>query len=111
MILAALRKIGARFREVVWGASVADKTLEGGLLREDEEPITLIFAKRRSREAIADLTTELGGLLPGPRLQSKEAVGASPAAGSSSDAAQLFVLPNDLLATHHPQARSREEST
>ncbi|KAL3893089.1 MAG: hypothetical protein SGPRY_014484, partial [Prymnesium sp.] len=89
LYLAALRKIGARFCDIVMGASVTDKTLEGGLLRLDEEPISLIFRKRASREIIADLTSELGGLLPG----FNEAVAADPAAGSSSNSAQLFVLP------------------
>ncbi|KAL3913166.1 MAG: hypothetical protein SGPRY_008082 [Prymnesium sp.] len=89
LYLAALRKIGNRFRDIVMGVAVAEKTLEGGLLRHDEEPISLIFRKRSSRETIADLTSELGGLLPGFR----EAVSADPSAGSSLDSAQLFILP------------------
>lgn len=89
-LLSALRKISARFRDVVvLGASAPEKTLEGGLLREDEEPIARVFAKRRSREAIADLTMEVRDLLPG----FKDAVSANPAAGSSSGSAQMFVLP------------------
>lgn len=79
------------------GTAVAEKTLEGGLLRHDEEPISLFFRKRASWETIADLTSELGGLLPGFR----EAVSADPAAGNSADSAQLFVLPKRLSNPAH----------
>lgn len=83
---AALRAVGRLFQEVVFCVAPAERTLQGGLLRADEEPLSKLLAQAKRREAVSELVGELVDFVPG--LQEKAQAGSS-----AADAARPFEIP------------------